>query len=266
MTPCTFGSSSTSQPGLGYVVISRPQTATFRVLGRHFCLSNLDLLETPERSLEHQICVWLGPDLNETSVYLIWPGRGIYSIGPPLSASNPSRMINLGTGNGAVMNCEPPNNVALELLHINPTPCFLFIQQWGEEYTTIQDEAKSLSFTSYAHIAITDFLSYLEKQKQVPGDAIQSSALEAWYNQTVDALSREAQEKFLFDPTLLLAGIIQNLGTRIKVINNFDIATEELIFIPMVFIRNWGKYLMEELISDSGKELCVKNLLESSTS
>ncbi|KDR65613.1 hypothetical protein GALMADRAFT_1364491 [Galerina marginata CBS 339.88] len=266
-TAHAFEPSSTSKPGLGYIIVSQPQTAKFRALGQYFCVSDLpggSAWDLVENSLGPQICVWLGPDLVETAVYLIWPGWGVYSLGPPLNASNPSRVINLEPkGNEALINCEPPNNIALELLHINKTPCFLFIRQKEDDYAMVQEEAESLSFIRYALLAINNFLSSLEKQKQSPGDAVQASALESWYNSMLAALSEEGEEKFLFDPTLLLAGLIKHLGARIKEINGFDIAAEALLLIPMVFIRNWKEY-MTGILAKSGKEVVVKSLLQSS--
>jgi len=95
--------SQPSQPGFGYLLISRAQRAEFTPLGRNYYLSCLDEADTAHM-LDREICVWLGPGEPHSSIhfnlpllslkdpsqeddsvimsaYFIHPGHGIFQVG-----------------------------------------------------------------------------------------------------------------------------------------------------------------------------------------
>ncbi|KDR68946.1 hypothetical protein GALMADRAFT_1353413 [Galerina marginata CBS 339.88] len=236
----TNGFTSTSQqPGFGYVILQHTQAATFTPLGSYFSISYLPN-SLPGDIEDLQMCLWLGP-----VVLLIWPGRGILSLAA-LSVAHPSRMVTLGRDTGSFVNSDAPNEVARELLMINPDPCLLFIR-WSNPITLVEVEARDLSFVTLSLKVVTGCMEYLQA-RGIRGDVVESPALADWFAITSKEFEDAGREKFLFDPSVLIVGIISHLGLTLEGVNKFDINREGFLFIPLVFIRDWSKSMMDRLM------------------
>lgn len=143
---------------------------------------------------------------------------------------------------------EAPTAIAHDLLMLGQAPCILFIQ-WGQTSTAVKEEALGLSLQSHALNSISSLASYLEKNGTQNGDGVYSSRLEGWYKETLETLKRYSVDEFLFDPTLLVAGVVQDVVQTLVRVNKLGVAGKNII-IPLSFIRAWYDDFTDRLKND----------------
>ncbi|KDR77047.1 hypothetical protein GALMADRAFT_139071 [Galerina marginata CBS 339.88] len=256
MASSATGSSipAVTNPGFGFVIISRPLTSNFSRVGSYFAVSHLEDFDYTQPIT---ICVWLGTepvDQIKTQVVLVVPGKGIIPI-TMLDQNRLSSVTTLDLNSGM----NPTNTLMYELFAISEKPCLLFIRQGDHPDSLIEKEGQDLSFINLALKMVNACHTYLDGNK-VEGDALHSSALAKWFLATSRELDGQSPTRFLFDPTLLAAGIVRDLGKTLLDVNRFDIDLNEVILIPMVFIRNWAARLTGMLQGEQ-KDGVVRNLL-----
>lgn len=83
----------------------------------------------------------------------------------------------------------------------------------------------------------------------IPGDAVGSHALAEWYKVKFGELRAIPPNRFLFDPTLLVAGIVEDLGMTLANVNRLDVRNKSIL-IPLCFVRAWFEELKNRLGGD----------------
>lgn len=122
-------------------------------------------------------------------------------------------------------------------------------------------EEKALSFVKLALDMVMECVIFLKEHQVMVGQALLSTNLEAWFNHISQKLEVSNKEIFLFDPTVLVFGIMKNLGSTLKRDNKLDITnTEEVILIPTKFIQDWGDNLRHALCGGE-KDKIMRELL-----
>jgi hypothetical protein len=111
-------------------------------------------------------------------------------------------------------------------------------------------EAEALCFRTRVLQAAVNFVAFLETSG-VPGDAVPSRALGEWYKATYKALKVESTDDFLFDPSVLVVGIIQEFVGTVRRVNRLDIASKSIL-IPLAFARTWITDFRDEVKKDDG--------------
>ena len=112
----------------------------------------------------------------------------------------------------------------------------------------IKQEAEILSFRTQVVKAANDLVTSLEKSG-VPGDAVPSSCLSGWYKAKYTDLKSSVHTDFLFDPSVLVVGIIQELVTTLITVNKFDVARKNVL-IPLSLVRSWEESFKEDVAKD----------------
>ncbi|KDR67752.1 hypothetical protein GALMADRAFT_216153 [Galerina marginata CBS 339.88] len=253
-----------SLPGFGYVVLSYPQEATFKAIGRHFSLSYLPstLANTPYNEISTiRICLWLGqgPQEIETNVFLIWPGYGILSFGELFSRQK-SSVVNLINDTGTFTDIAP-NEIARDLLYINRHPCLLFIW-WNGPPNSVVSEATKLSLRTLVLAMVTSLVKdLLGTEPELEGDAIQSPMIQRWYLAMLESLRSVPKDQFIFDPTRVAHGIITHLGKSLMDNHQFDIRRRPMLYIPMAFIRVWAEQLETRASNEGGLDSILQEIV-----
>ena len=112
----------------------------------------------------------------------------------------------------------------------------------------VKEEAENLRFRTQVLQAANDLVTFLEKSG-VPGDAVQSSCLSQWYKAKYTDLKSSAPTDFLFDPSILVVGIIQELVTTLNTVNKLDVARKNVL-IPLSLVRSWEGSFKEDVTKD----------------
>ncbi|KAH9479717.1 hypothetical protein JR316_0008312 [Psilocybe cubensis] len=214
------------------------------------------------------VCVWLGPDqltidIPDLVVFFIWPGKKIILRISILNFTNPSDLTVIDLDRPSQENTMSPETSIIfhELLNINTSPCLLFIGQDKDiGIDTIFKESDSLSFATFTLNTVIGGMEFFERHI-VEGDALHSETLKKWFAITSQALNDQDPATFLFDPTILLVGVINHI--RATIINNhtFDIQGKKSIAIPFAFIRSWFDILLA-LLKGPEKDITVRQLLD----
>ena len=129
----------------------------------------------------------------------------------------------------------------------NANPCLLFIR-CSSDPSAVLDEAISISFTTRASQTANSLKRYLESAG-VAGDAVSSSKISNWYQAMCHDLKKSNRYDHLFDPTLLVVGIMKHLVTSLQTNNKLD-AVSQSILIPLCFIRSWALDFAEAVKMD----------------
>lgn len=153
------------------------------------------------------------------------------------------------------------NPIIHELFAINKKPCLLFVHCHPDDIVSMTNEADRLSFTSFTQGLVSDCVSFLVKDQLAVGRAVHSTSLENWFTTTSKKLSMAKSDNFLFDPTVLIVGILRHLGTTLKQENRLDIeGVEAIISIPINFIEEWGRSLQVR-ICGKDRDMVIRDLL-----
>jgi hypothetical protein len=129
-------------------------------------------------------------------------------------------------------------------------PCILFVCSTSlTQPEHVQQEAERLSFRTQILQAANDLVAFLEKYAVVPGDAVHSSHLADWYKAKYADMKSALLVDFLFDPSVLVIGVIQELVTTLNTVNRFDVAHKHLL-IPLSLVRSWEKSFKEDVAKD----------------
>ena len=139
--------------------------------------------------------------------------------------------------------------IAGDLLRINKKPCVLFIC-WTSvvNFDRISEEAENLSFRTRVLQASKDLVDILGSSA-VPGDAVPSSVLSEWYESKFSDLKAAHTITFLFDPSVIVVGIIQELVETLKTVNRFDVARRNVL-IPLDFVQSWEISFKDAVMKD----------------
>lgn len=180
-----------------------------------------------------------------------------------LNFTNPSEFTTIDLGKPSHNNVISSDTSIIfhELLNINTLPCLLFISQTRDiDMDTIFKESAALSFASYALNTVTDCMTFFEGHV-AEGDALHSETLKKWFSTSSRMLDDQDPANYLFDPTLLLVGVINHLRATIIDNHTFDIQGKKSISIPFIFIRGWFDILLASLTGPE-KDVAVRRLLE----
>jgi len=154
------------------------------------------------------------------------------------------------------------NPVICELYGLSTRPCLLFIR-WHQSANpeVCEQEAGRLSFITVIQEMAAECKDFLF-EKRAFGNAVPSTALEEWFNHKNDVLNKADKQVFLFDPTIIVVGLLRHMRSDIQQEHKFDIDIDEMVLIPFIFIATWEKSLQSKL-EGSHKELVVQFLLQS---
>jgi hypothetical protein len=132
---------------------------------------------------------------------------------------------------------ETPTAIARDLLHINKKPCILFIH-WSINHECILREAEDLCLQTRALQTVESFVQFLESSG-VPGDAVASQGFSTWYKAKFGELKAMSPQQYLFDPSLLVVGLIKDLATTLAQVNKLEV-TRKNVLVPLCFVRCWA--------------------------
>ena len=153
-----------------------------------------------------------------------------------LNAQQCSCVIKLISDTGPFTD-EPPTALAGDLLRFNKKQCILFVQ-WSINPEHILREATDLCLQTRTLQAADSLLRFFESSA-VPGDAASSQCLSEWYKARFAELKGMQPGTFLFDPTMLVTGLIQDLAFTLAESNKLEV-TNRSVLVPLCFVRSWA--------------------------
>ena len=174
-----------------------------------------------------------------------------------MNAQQSSRVITLIEQTGQ-FTLDPPTAIAQDLLLFNTNPCLLFIR-WSSEPNAVINEALSISFSSRVTAVVESLKSYLESVR-VEGDAVLSSKMSDWYQAMGSELKKANRRDYLFDPTVVVVGVMKHLVTSLETQNHLDV-TSEPILIPLCFVRRWAFDFAEAIRNDENSLRCYASIV-----
>jgi hypothetical protein len=142
---------------------------------------------------------------------------------------------------------DPPTFMARDLLEFSQKICILFIHIKGDLMPAVK-EGEERCLKACALSGMRSLVEHLEKSA-TPGDAVYSQHMGTWYKRTLDGLKGVPTGDYIFDPTLLALGLIQDFTATIRDIHKFDPANGNIL-IPLAFARTWLVVAQEKVEKD----------------
>jgi hypothetical protein len=109
-------------------------------------------------------------------------------------------------------------------------------------------EADELCLHGRALQAVDNLAGFLES-RGVPGDAVASNYLSEWYKAKFEEIKLLSSQQYLFDPSVLIVGVIRDLVTTMAENNKMEVA-EKNVLVPLSFIRSWADAFGKRVAKD----------------